>query len=373
MSATKDEYGFWRYQKVVVHPTTGEKKRLRKRGFKTKRECELAESQAIVAFTNEVKNLEVLPLEIVMNQYLESKNGIKASSYQKFEGIVNMWIRPYIGGINAFEFTSRDAEKFYSKLLDFDTTANNKNTILKFCSSIFKYMEIEYGISALPITRLKKLKVFNTKKGKFNVYDENQFETYISTFDETNDYEFMLIVFFNVLIWTGIRRGEAKGLTWEDIWFESNEIDINKQFTDKHPILGRTLCDVKTETSIRTILTDNVTMSLLRRLKEKRMLEPDFDDHDFIFKRDGQTLPLPDSTIDRINKKHASMANLKIIRIHDFRHSFASINFGLGADVAAVSRQLGHSSVSITMDIYISMLDKHNVERVELINEVRGV
>lgn len=221
MSATKDEYGFWRLQKVVIHPITGEKKRLRKRGFKTKRECELGESRAIVEFTNEVTNLEVLPLDIVMNRYLDSKKGIKASSFQKFEGIVNMWIRPYLGEYDAFKFSSKEAENFYSKLLEFDTTTNNKNTILKFCTSIFKYMEIEYGISALPITRLKKLKVYNTKKGKFNVYDEDQFEKFIKTFDESDSYQFMLKVLFNVLIWTGIRRGEAKGLTWNDIWFDS--------------------------------------------------------------------------------------------------------------------------------------------------------
>ena len=85
-----------------------------------------------------------------------------------------------------------------------------------------------------------------------------------------------------------------------------------------------------------------------------------------------ESIPLADTTIDRLNRLHAQMAKLKRIRIHDFRHSFASVNFSLGADVATISRQLGHSSISITLDIYVTMISKKNDERVGMLNDARN-
>ena len=113
-------------------------------------------------------------------------------------------------------------------------------------------------------------------------------------------------------------------------------------------------------------------MNMLKKLKELRMQNEAYSEDDYVFLRMDENIPLADTTIDRLNRLHAQMAKLKRIRIHDFRHSFASVNFSLGADVATISRQLGHSSISITLDIYVTMISKKNDERVGMLNDARN-
>lgn len=373
MPATKQDNGFWRFQKVMVDPLTGEKTRLRKRGFKTKRDAEIAEATAILLYSSEPELIEELPVSIVIDDFIALKQAnINARSMQKKLRMINSFIRPYLGDVDLHQFTNLDARRYYDRLLKFETTPNHKNEILALTKSIFVHAENSFGISISQIRRLQKFKNIKRSKGLFNVYDIEEFEKFNSTFPDSNDYELTVKTFFNVLFWTGLRRGEAKGLRWDDISFKNKTIRVDEQYVDKDPFQGRLVCDVKTENSIREVLTDNLTMSMLKRLKEMRMHFDNFNDDQFVFLRENELVPLADTTIDRMNRVHSKMAGLKRIRIHDFRHSFASVNFSLGADVATISRQLGHSTISMTMDIYVTMMSKMNDERISMLNNARS-
>lgn len=373
MPATKQNDGLWRFQKVIVDPITGEKIRLRKRGYKSKRDAEIAEASAIIEATSQPELLDEVLGKVVIDDFVSYKDAtINARSMQKKNRMINAFILPNLGNLDLNKFTNLHARKYYDKLIHFEASLNHKNAILDLTKSIFYHAETHFGISAQPIRRLQKFKIIKSKRRLFDVYDIEDFEKFNSTFSEDTEYELTLKTFFNVLFWTGARRGEAKGLKWNDIFFKSNEIRIDEQFIDKDPIQGRTVCDVKTSNSIREILTDNVTMNMLKKLKELRMQNEAYSEDDYVFLRMDENIPLADTTIDRLNRLHAQMAKLKRIRIHDFRHSFASVNFSLGADVATISRQLGHSSISITLDIYVTMISKKNDERVGMLNDARN-
>ncbi|WP_338021875.1 site-specific integrase [Amphibacillus cookii] len=123
----------------------------------------------------------------------------------------------------------------------------------------------------------------------------------------------LLQTFFMVLFYGGLRKGEALALTWNDIDFDNNIIDINK--TVYH---GR-ITSPKNESSVRKIKMPQHTMNLLGELKLQSKIKMDyvvfgaFKDH-----------IAAHTTIDRYFHQYIEQVEIKRIRIHDFRHSHAS-------------------------------------------------
>lgn len=150
-------------------------------------------------------------------------------------------------------------------------------------------------------------------------------DQFISTFSEENDYELSIKVFFTVLYWGGVRRGECKALKWNDIDFEMNTIRFDEQFIDKDPNEGRVCTDVKTENSLRAIYVDDLTMDLLKKLYTLRCNVNTFNNDSYIFLRKDLSNPFADTMIENRNKLHAKKAGIKRIRIQDFRHTCATL------------------------------------------------
>ena len=87
MPATKQNDGLWRFQKVIVDPITGEKIRLRKRGYKSKRDAEIAEASAIIEATSQPELLDELLGKVVIDDFISYKDAtINARSMQKYSG-----------------------------------------------------------------------------------------------------------------------------------------------------------------------------------------------------------------------------------------------------------------------------------------------
>lgn len=230
---------------------------------------------------------------------------------------------------------------------------------------------MQYDLSTNPVRLYKKFKAKKQKR-VFQVYSMQEFEQFISTFSEENDYELSIKVFFTILYWSGLRRGECKALKWNNIDFEMDTIRIDEQFIDKDPNVGRLCTDVKTENSLRIIYADKLTMELLMKLYILRKEMNTFCVDIYIFLRRDVSNPFADTMIENRNKIHAKKAGIKRIRVHDFRHSFASLNYSLGVDPKTISTQMGHSNLTITLDTYVNLFDDKVKERVDIIDKIRG-
>lgn len=373
MPATKDESknGTWRYQKLVTHPTTKERVYLKKRGFKTKREAELAEAIAVSEIMG-IDDVEALPFEFVLDDYLNYKSKrINARSLEKISRMINGYIREQVEKYDMRTYSASDARSFYDNLIDAERSNNYKNQIVELIKSIFRFAETMYGLKNNPVRNMEKFKSFKAKKN-FQVYSIEEFFKYIGTFSEESDYEYSIKLFFSVLFWSGLRRGECKGLKWNDINYSTSEIRVDEQFIDKDPNLGRICTSVKTENALRSVLVDKHLISMFKHLHDNRIKHPNYSEDEFIFLRQDRTIPFADNMIDKRNAVHAKKAGLKKIRIHDFRHSFATMNYALKADAKTISSQLGHSSLTITLDIYVNMFSDKNHERINLIESAKN-
>ena len=150
---------------------------------------------------------------------------------------------------------------------------------------------------------------------------------------------------YRVLLLTGMRRGEALGLQWRDWDRTSSALHIHRQLT---LIAGRqALGEPKSARGHRTIHLDRDTASLLaahHTAEGGGGQEPIFhDDH---------RQPLDPAAVSRRFTVLTKGLGLPVIRLHDLRHTSASIGLEAGEPLTQVSRRLGHSTVAITGDIY---------------------
>jgi len=161
---------------------------------------------------------------------------------------------------------------------------------------------------------------------------------------------------------TGIRRSEALGLRWSDVDvddIDSAVIHINTSLVqDNHNVI-RFEELTKTRSSRRSVPIDTGTAEVLKRHRvgelEKRMrLGADYigNDHDLVFTDEIGRWVSP-NRITRTFQREAVRLGLEPIGVHGLRHSFGTNAVRAGADIKLVSLRLGHSSVQITMDLYV--------------------
>ena len=181
-------------------------------------------------------------------------------------------------------------------------------------------------------------------------------------------------VYFNLAIIGGFRRGELIALTWEDIDFKEKTISINKSASKvSKKDGGQVIKETKTKASNRTIKMPDQCFDLLRIWKkEEKELSfilgtkwegyrgKDFDkNHVFIQMDNGQMMNLdtPSHKFRRIIELYNGNCEkeedkLPVIRLHDLRHTSATLLISAKEDIETISHRLGHSKASVTMDVY---------------------
>ncbi|EQD49137.1 integrase family protein, partial [mine drainage metagenome] len=159
---------------------------------------------------------------------------------------------------------------------------------------------------------------------------------------------------WRLLAVTGMRRGEACGLRWDDVDLEGGTLSIRVT----RVVVGHEVVESlpKTAASARSIALDARTIQLLRSHAERqeerrRQLGPAYVDSGLVVTwEDGR--PVHPSMVTKIFTREARAAGLAPIRLHDLRHSHATAGLEAGVPAKVMSERLGHSSVKTTLDIY---------------------
>ena len=164
---------------------------------------------------------------------------------------------------------------------------------------------------------------------------------------------------FNTLFFTGLRKGEALALKFDDIL--NNQLNINKSLTKEFFNGKRIEITPKTKGSIRKVFIDKkLKKELLNLKKHYYNLYGFFDNNFYVF---GGVKPIATTTLERKKNTYCELANVKIIRIHDFRHSHATMLYDKNVNIKIIQARLGHSSISTTLNTYVH-IDKEKEKRV---------
>jgi integrase len=153
---------------------------------------------------------------------------------------------------------------------------------------------------------------------------------------------------------TGMRRGEILGLRWKDVDLERRRLTVRQQLSRQGEAVS--FGQPKTKAGRRSIALDPATINVLRALREARKVivgqfGAAYQPHDLVFARADGSPHDPDSvshTFDRLVRA----AGLPAIRLHDLRHTHATLALQAGVHPKVVQERLGHSSISVTLDLY---------------------
>lgn len=149
-------------------------------------------------------------------------------------------------------------------------------------------------------------------------------------------------------IYTGMRLSEIQALTWNDIDWIHQIININKSWN----AITHSFKPTKNESSNRTIKVNRELLTCLKKLQGRRT-------SNMVFINELGTIP----TSNAVNKCLRSLLkslniNRQNFHFHSLRHSHVALLLSQGIDIYAISKRLGHSNVSTTMDIYAYLIDE---------------
>ena len=337
-----------------------------KRGFKTKKEAREAEKRLILENEKELNNNDEdysISFEDLWNEYNSYiKLKLKPNSYRSVKNRIINHILPYFKRFTDLaDIKARDYVKWQELIEEKNFKFTYKKSLHTAMVSLLNYAVKFYELKENIASKVGNFK--NNKTVEINVdfwtYDEyNQF---INKIEDKLDK-----LLFETLYFTGMRLGECLALTWDDL--ENEYINIDKTIS-KEKINGeRVITTPKTKSSIRKIMIDDKLQKDLLSYMEYCKKKIHFDKKWFIF---GDLEPLSPSTIERHKNKYCDLANVKKIRIHDFRHSHASLLISLGVPITVVQTRLGHSDPSITLKIYSHMMPNDDLKAINVINALK--
>ena len=170
-----------------------------------------------------------------------------------------------------------------------------------------------------------------------------------------------------MLFYTGMREGELLGLRWEDVDWQRHLIDLRRTVAFRQ---HRLIVNTPKSGKLRTIDVPAALTASLRELHSIRQAQAVVEGvakSPWVFRSATDPgKPINDAWFrDRVWRPLLEKAEVRHIRVHDARHTYASLMLRRGVPIAYVSKQLGHSSIQITVDLYghfIPGADRHHVE-----------
>ena len=176
-----------------------------------------------------------------------------------------------------------------------------------------------------------------------------------------------------IALYGGLRLGEVTGLEWGDINFDEKSLYISKarQYVSG---LGTYDKEPKTERSIRHIQLSNGVLNILEKYKreqaqERLRLGSKWVDSGKIFTQ-WNGLPMFPQTPSQWFNKWLKKSELPKITFHQLRHSHTSILIANGVDIATVSKRLGHSKISTTIDVYTHAIKSKDTIAANLLDDI---
>ncbi|QGQ93783.1 site-specific integrase [Paenibacillus psychroresistens] len=293
---------------------------------------------------------------------VHTKNKIWAeTTLYGYENIIYKHLIPYLGEIELSKLTALHIQNYYNHLIDDNglspNTVHKHHICLKCAINYGKTQDLVYR-NVLEAVVLPKIKPFVG-----GTYESSEIRQLLN---KVNDTPIAIAVYLGSYL--GLRRSEIIGLRWQFIDLENRTILIKEVRTSagKKTIIK----EPKNASSIRCIhIPADLHDALLKQKDEQAINQKVFKDQyinsDYVFtKNDGS--PYRVNSLSEHFSNFLKKNNFKKIRLHDLRHSFASILYDKKVDLMSISEVLGHSNISTTSKIYTHRFDKTHKKTIDI-------
>ena len=325
---------------------SGNIKKYKSKKFHTKKEAQEAERLFFLELDKyrPDNNMTFRDLYLAFYKYQEDK--VKETTIHTY--LDRMRYMQYLDNVKVKDFNLQHYEMWRKKILECKLSTRTRNYIYKFLKTIMNFGAKWYGLNFNHIyPKMTNFTDPNERKKEMDFWTHEEFKKFISV-----EEDLMYRTFFKVVYYCGLRKGEARALDWNDIDFNNNTLTIRKGLSDNVNGKRYIITSPKTLKSNRILPLSKKFIDDLKALKESVMQYTNFREDWFVF---GNELPLGDDAIRRRKNNNCKLANVKQIRLHDFRHSCASLLISQGADIKMVAEFLGHTKIDETLNTYAHM------------------
>ena len=310
--------------------------------------------------------------ELYKEYMATSKPEIRKTTYDKKASLYEHHIEPFLADKSLKDLTPKllTEWKLYMESKGM-RLVSKRNAFAQLKSMLSYAVTMEY-IAKNPISKISNFKDSNEEENNISFYTPEEFLKYkasaLEIAAETGNYDYY--TFLCTLYYTGCRKGECHALRWSRI--DGDIIHIKKSISQKTKGADTETLP-KNKSSIRAVKAPMPLIEILAEQKERQKLHAkilgvEWSEDFFIC---GLLQPLRDSTIDKENRKIAKAAGLHHIRIHDFRHSHASLLINAGINVLEVSKRLGHSTIDQTLKTYAHLFPSEEARALSVLNNIK--
>ena len=337
-------------------PVTGERRRRSVGGFQTKREADAAQAKARSLAE---RGRMVAPTRQTLAQFLADewlpaiRTTVRESSWASYASNVRVHITPRIGGLLLRSVGPAHLNALYAELLEGgrkDGKGLSPRTVQLIHVTIHRALRdaVRWGRVETNVADLADPPK-QSARPEMRVWDAGETRSFLSHVASDR-----LSACFLLAATTGMRRGELLGLRWKDLDLEAARLQVRQTYivVDYAPRFSTP----KTKASRRSIALDPATVTGLRDHKKRSLEErlawgAGYEDSGLVFTLENGA-PIHPQRLSDAFEAHGRRAKLPAIRLHDLRHTYATLALSAGVHPKVVSERLGHSSIAITLDTY---------------------
>ena len=293
------------------------------------------------------------PSKTTLGEYLEkwlkdyAKPNLSPRGYERYESISRVHLIPSLGNIPLTQLKPEHLQKHYTDKLNNGLSAL---TVRYHHTVLHKALQtaIKWGLVNRNVA--DGVDVPRARRNEMQTWDEYEINRFLETAKDSPYY-----TLFHTALFTGMRRSELLAIRWCDVDFIFSQISVSRSL---HHLKDGSyvFTQPKSAKSKRTIALSSFAIVAFREHREKQeviraSLGIPLKDDDLVFNTlEGK--PLRPNTITRAWSTLATRAGVKVIRLHDARHTHASLMLKSGVHPKIVQERLGHASIQITLDTY---------------------
>lgn len=395
-------------------PIDGKRKRITKSGFKTKSEALKAGTIAYNEYMQTGHNF--VPNKMSYSDYLDywlkehCEINLKYHTIQAYQNIIKNHVKPRIGFYLLSQITTSTLQEFINSIyLEKGFSKNFLKNILKVLKTSFGYATDVVGfVKENPALKVRLPRYDIPESDPAHIFTKEEINMILERFENNHAFYYAALTAY----YTGLRVSEVFGLTWNDIDLKNKTLTVNKNIVEKNQngsTHGRHLSGnaktvwyfgtCKTKSSYRTIDIGDTLVKALRDFKEEQEKNKiEYGDsymkhyakevtNQYTNKPETKIInayaeldvALPEVNLVFVKKNGVFEGTatakypFKVIhyelgincRFHDFRDTHATRLIEAGADIKAVSKRLGHSTIRTTYEIYVRVTNKMKNDTVE--------
>jgi integrase len=338
---------------------TEERRRETKAGFATRKECVAAMNKLLVAIEEKsyTPPTKASVKEFLTKEWLPAiKTTVRLSTYGSYVQHVECHIVPHIGCVRLQALTPAKVNALYAKLAETGAKSGKKGlsplTVHHVHSCLHKALKdaVRWGrIARNPLDSADPPRKNGDGSTEMKTWTKEELRAFLDSAKDDR-----LCALWHTIAFTGMRRGEALGLRWSDVDFEKARLSVRRALipTNREVVIS----EPKTAKGRRVIALDPATVEVLkvqaaRQADERNEWDELWTETDLVFTAENGEALDPES-VSRWWRCAVKQAMLPKIRLHDLRHTHATLALQAGIHPKVVSERLGHATVSITLDTY---------------------